>query len=246
MSHLQVFILGAPRSGTSIMFLCMRKVFGLPGRGESHVMPVFHRMLKEMDQHKERLKRHPNALANELDPAAFRESLAAFLRGFYGRHYPDGSWVDKTPGAENILAAEVIKHAFPAARLVVTKRTGIEMVQSYRSKFNAGMEAACRSWAGAMQALLWAQEHARDLLVIDQHDLTNSPQAVAEALCAHLGQPGRADELARFFLETRTEQRSSHDWRKRLTLADVDWSAQDRAIFLEHCAEPMRRLGYSM
>ena len=38
---LQVFIVGAPRSGTSILFYAMSKVLLLPGFGESHVMPLF-------------------------------------------------------------------------------------------------------------------------------------------------------------------------------------------------------------
>ena len=247
MDQLRVFVLGAPRSGTSITYLAMRKVFGLPGRGESHVMPVFQRMLREFDQHKARLSRNPNLLVSELEGAELRETLAGLLRGFYARHYPDGSWVDKTPGAENILAADFIGLAFPEARLVATRRTGIEMVQSFRRKFGAGMEPACRSWAAAMTALLQLQQRRpQHLLVVDQHDMTNAPEEAAQAISAHLGRPGKAGELARFFLETRTEQRSSHDWRRRLTLADVDWPPEERAIFVEHCAEPMRRLGYPM
>ena len=34
---LKVFIVGPARSGTSITYMLMRRVFFLPGRGESHV-----------------------------------------------------------------------------------------------------------------------------------------------------------------------------------------------------------------
>jgi hypothetical protein len=43
--QLQVFVIGSPRSGTSITYYAMREVFDLPGRGESHVIPVFQRVI---------------------------------------------------------------------------------------------------------------------------------------------------------------------------------------------------------
>ena len=244
MDQLRVFILGAPRSGTSISFFCMRQVFGLPGRGESHVMPLYFRIYKEFEQYKEKLKNNPNVLVNALGHQEFLDDLSSGLRKFYNKHYPDGSWVDKTPGAENMFAVCLIKEAFPEAKLIATKRTGIEMVQSFQRKFNAPLEAACRSWAAAMRALLWAQENAKDLLVIDQFDMTNSPGEVAHRICTHLGRPEKQEQLSKFFEKTRIEQRSSHDWSKRLTLTEVDWTAEEKNTFVDVCGDMMKRFKF--
>ncbi|HVH79872.1 MAG TPA: hypothetical protein VM782_10805, partial [Stellaceae bacterium] len=43
--NLKVFIVGPPRSGTSILYLAMQQVFDLPGYGESHVVPAIQRAI---------------------------------------------------------------------------------------------------------------------------------------------------------------------------------------------------------
>jgi hypothetical protein len=53
---MKVFVLRSARSGTSMTCYLLRRVFRLPGNGESHVMPAFQAMLGAFDAHKERLK----------------------------------------------------------------------------------------------------------------------------------------------------------------------------------------------
>lgn len=242
-----VFVLGSPRSGTSITYYAMREVFGLTGRGEGHVMPVFQRILHEHYRHAVRF--HANGqgtLAQSLDVAAFRAHVALYIRAFYEKHYGPDGWVDKTPGAEAILGGPLIRTAFPDARIIVTRRTGIEVIQSYRRKFDAGFEDSCRAWSQCMTSIMRLREMRVPILEVDQYDFTNHPAEVGEAIATHLGQPARATALGEFLGERRAEQSSHHDWTRRLTLADVDWSDAERAAFLQICGDTMDQFDYPM
>lgn len=239
-----VFILGSPRSGTSITYYAMREVVGLPGKGEGHVLPVFQRVLHEFWKYAQDFAARDGTLAQQLDHGAFRGHVIDYVRGFYASRYPGDAFVDKTPGAEAILGAPLIRAAFPDARILLTRRTGIEVVQSYRRKFDAGFADACRSWAACMLALQRTREAKVELLELDQFDYTNAPREVGAEIAAHLGQPDLAPALATFLAERRTDQISGHDWRRRLTLGEVDWTEAERLLFEDVCGPAMRAFGY--
>jgi Sulfotransferase family len=246
-AHLKVFILGPARSGTSIAYLAMREVFGLTGAGESHVVPLFDQMLSMYETHVARFANKP-ALASRLQLESFQGLLHDYVRQFFADAYPGGNFVDKTPGPP--AGVPFILTLFPDARILLTRRTGIEVVNSHRAKFSAQFELACRLWTRAMADMLALREQPPEirqaLLEQDQFDLTNDAERSAALIAEHLGQPEKASELARFFVERRVQQSSSHDWVKRLTLAETGWSETDCATFVRECGPMMETLGYPM
>jgi len=241
---LKVFVLGPPRSGTSITYYAMREVFGLPGWGESHVMPIFQRMFHQFFLYAKSFKNLNGNLAGELVPPDFRRHMLVYVRDFYRKHYREGRWVDKTPGAEAILGLQMIQDAFPDARVVVTRRTGVEVVQSFRRKFASGFLDACHAWSNSMSAILTVREGGGTFVEIDQFELTNEPDRVSERIANYLGYTDRTQELARFFAERRTDQRSDHDWRQRLTLDGVNWSEEEKSDFVRVCGDLMKTFQY--
>lgn len=243
---MQVFILGAPRTGTSITYYALHDLFGLPGRGESHVMPVFQRIMHTFFLHARAFAPPKGDLASKLSPRDFRSHLTAYIRHFYQENYPDGRFVDKTPGAEAITGVRLILDAFPAARVIITRRTGIEVVQSVQRKFSTDFQAACELWSNCMTALEMVRPELSDVLEIDQYDLTNLPDETSKRLSAYLGRTEMTAPLARFFAERRTDQSSEHDWRNRLTLGDVSWTEDQRMMFIRICGEHMRTYNYPM
>ena len=247
MSDLKVFILGSPRSGTSITYYAMREVFGLKGRGESHVFPIFQRMIHQFYTYTQEFKKLPGVLAAELDTRTFRDDLYQHVRTFYVKAYGGAGFVDKTPGAESIRGCDLIFGAFPDARVILLQRNGIEVVNSYRSKFGASFENACQAWKHVVAASLQLAEQKNGrVLVIDQFDLTNAPGKSAALISSHLGAPHVADRLAAFFSGKRVEQHSTHDWRYRQTLAEIGWSSDEKAMFSAVCGDSMSALGYDL
>jgi Sulfotransferase family len=241
--QLKVFILGPPGVGTSLTYLAMREVFGLPGAGEGHVVTIFDQMLRLHEAHVAKFADLP-VLASRLQLEPFQHLLHDYARHFYADAYPDGSFVDKSPGAP--AAAQLILTLFPDARILLTRRTGIEFVSSHRARF----EQACRLWTRAMADTVALRELPPELrqavLELDQIDLTDDPEHAATRIAGHLGRPEQAAELARFFVDRPASQKSGHDSVKRLTLADSGWSDADRATFVRECGPMMDALGYPM
>jgi Sulfotransferase family len=240
---LQVFIIGSPRSGTSITYYAMREVFGLPGRGESHVIPVFQRVIHTFFLYARDFV-GSGVLAEELKTPTFRAAVVDYARNFYKSVHPNGSFVDKTPGAEAILGAILIREIFPNSRIILTRRTGTEVVQSIQRKFDTKFEDACQGWSACMKAILRIRESIEDLLEIDQFDMANSADHTALRIAEYLGQPQKAAALARFLAERRTDQRSTHCWHTRLTLPELDWPQASKEYFADVCGELMTKFGY--
>ena len=243
---LKVFIMGPPRSGTSVTYYAMREVFKLPGYGESHVFPIFLTMLHRFWQYGESFRKQTGSFAARLDTESLRATFVDYLRKFYGTHYPAGSWVDKTPGADAILSTSLILDAFPDARIILTTRGGIETVQSFRLKFASQFEHACLSWLHCMEALVRVTAEHSTVLEIDQFDMANEPEQVATRIAAHLGRADQAEKLGDFLKTHQPERSSQHAWDSRLTLALKDWSDAEKRIFNEICGTMMHELHYPL
>ncbi len=243
---LKLFIYGPARSGTSISQNVARKVLGLPGRGEGHVFTIYQRIIHQYFKYTKGFTEKRGALARELSARAFKLQMIEEIREVYGRVYKSDSFVDKTPGAEAILATPLVLETFPDARFMVIKRTGIEVVQSFQIKFGASFDDACKSWVACMQATAKLAEWVPEALVVDQHELTNAPVEVGKRIAEHVGRPEKAQDIADFFVNNRTEKSSSHDWSKRLTLDDTSWSEEEKEHFRATCGRAMRSFGYPM
>jgi sulfotransferase family protein len=245
-ANLKVFILGPARSGTSITYYALHEVLGLPGRGESHIIPLFQRLLHLFFQYAKEFAPPRGELASQLDTRAFKQHLLPFLCNFYEKTYPGGDFVDKTPGAEAILGAALVREVFPDSYLIFTRRTGIEVVQSFQRKFSTDFEASCNAWVHSMTALTRVRPSLSNFLEVDQFDIANAPQQVAKQIAQYLGVEEKTDPLAKFLLEHRTDQHSDHNWQRRLTLPNVSWSDEQKSTFTRICGGLMQEFGYPL
>jgi hypothetical protein len=248
MDKLKIFVLGAARSGTSVTGTCLKSVFRLQGRGESHVMPAFQAMLDAFDDYKVSKRGKGNYAFTDLDPAKVHRHLHDFVRAFYADLYPHPrrGWIDKTPGPGAIAGIPLIRAIFPDARIVITRRGGLETVDSHAKKFKKGIPAASRVWARSMERILAAEQTAPDVLIVDQYEIGNSPDEVAARMAAYLGQPDKAAAIAEFF-RTKEPQKSTETNRaRRPLLADMSWSDADKEAFAAAAGETMARAGYPM
>jgi hypothetical protein len=250
-SHPKIFIAGAPRSGTSILLFAMKDVFGLPGFGESHVMPAINQMVHSFYKYIEQYKGvDKSVLAEIMLPRVsldeIKKPLFGYVRELYGKTFPGGNWVDKTPSPPGIFALPLAEEIFPDARLIVMKRTGIEVVSSHVKKFSSRFETACDIWVSAMTGLERIRPLCKNLLVVDQFDFFNATDSVAIDISAHVGLPEKAIELGRYLKTQRVESSSAHDWSRRLRLDDLPWTEQQREVFRARCGHMMVTVGYEM
>ncbi len=225
----------------------MGETFGLPGVGESHVMPVFADMDERWTAYTSRFRGQP-VMAARLDAEGFRGLMAQFIRDAYAAEFPAGRWVDKTPGV--IAGLPLILAAFPGARILLTRRTGTETVASHIAKFREPFAIACRKWQRSMAGLIAARTlppNVREaVLEVEQFDMANAADATGARIAAHLGAPGQAAALAACFHSRQVEATATHDRARRLTLNDTGWSSEQRQVFVSACGAMMETLGYPM
>ncbi len=241
----QIFILGCARSGTSVVYRAVRHVLGLPGEGESHVLPIFVRLMHEYKLYVDQFKGREGLLAANLELRTFRTALVNYIRDFYAREYPEGSWVDKTPGPEGTIGVTFIVEAFPEARIIATKRNGIEVVESFRRKFSASFEDACQAWTASMAALEQILIFCPSILCVDQFDLANAPERMGPVIANHFLRPDLGGALSAFFADNREDRQSSHEWGRRITPEVAGWTSAENEIFDRICGDLMRASGYA-
>lgn len=243
----QVFIVGAPRSGTSILVFAIKDVFGLPGFGESHAMPAFQRMVHHLRAYLRGFADNRDAvMLKKLNRLELEDYLFVYIREFYARTFPSGSWVDKTPTSEAVFGLPLVESIFPDAHLIATKRNGIEVVTSYIKKFNSNFDDACLSWLNAMKGLIHARGGCKNLLEVDQYEFVNAADDVSRRIAAHLGLPEQAQALAKYLSAKRVEQSSTLDPKLKPRLADTKWTEEQKVFFKQQCGDMMRFMGYEM
>lgn len=210
-------------------------------------MPAFQGMVHHLRSYLDRFEANEDPITlKKLDRSAAEQYLFEYVRQFYREVYPGGSWIDKTPTDEAVFGLPLIETIFPDARLIVTKRNGIEVVSSYVKKFNSNFEDACVTWKNAMQGLVHARAVCKNLLEVDQYDFLNAAPRIGRRIAAHLGAPDRAEAIAVYLTNERVEKSSTHDPKIRLRLADTDWSADQKEIFKLQCGQLMAVLQYEM
>jgi len=224
-----VFILGPARTGTSVTFLAMRIVLGLSGLGEGHVLPIFQRMLFNYYEYVKKFADGDGVLAGRLHVGALKPRMIDLIRQFYRDQFEGHPFIDKTPGLEALVGAPFVKEVFPAAKIIITTRNGVEVVESYRRKFNSTFEAACEEWARCAEQIALLRTTMPDVLFLDQNELRRFPEKAARRLADHLGRSDKTAALTEFFRTSREDVRSdAANWDVPLTLDNVGWDDREK------------------
>jgi hypothetical protein len=227
-----VFILGPARSGTSAMFLALQKVLGLSGLGESHVPQIFQRIVYQFYEYAREFAQRDGVLAQRLQVPAFRNHLINFMRRFYFEQFGGAPFVDKTPGLEALTGAPFLKQAFPAAKIIVMERNGVETIESYRRKFNASFEDALKEWSNCARETVKLKQTMPDVLFLSQNELRADPEAVAAKLSRYLGRSERSADLTQFFRQSRENVTSTQEhWSRQMTIDSVGWTEAEKVAF---------------
>jgi hypothetical protein len=116
--HKPVFIIGSPRSGTTLLFRLMRRheAFWAP-RGEGHV-------LWNAYQH----PRHKGWTSDRVTKEDIKESEPHFLYSAIEKMTDGARFLDKTP--RNALKLPYLMSLFPDASIILLRRSGLDTVSS--------------------------------------------------------------------------------------------------------------------
>ena len=250
MSLSPVFIVGSPRSGTSILTAALLRAC-YDGCYEGNFLSLIRTIELQVERHfRSFYSPNPKVLTARIDQAALKARLARVVVDTVAGLHTQGAWLDKTGGPEMIESIPVLRACFPTSRFILAKRRAIENLVSRLIKFpQFDFEYHCKDWVRTMQAwrALQATAPGTDTIEIDQRDISTQPHAVAERLGQFLDlAPGAVTLAERAFTSQRPQETKPGTADRILSLETTGWSPETMQIFHRICGPQMAQEGYTL
>ncbi len=264
-----VFIVGAPRSGTTALGRALSNHSDFWTSEETHILYWLFgngRLADEFDRWKTRRASPTWFQAQDVGWEEFLEHLGlGFNALFTGRSW-GRRWVDHTP--YYVLMIDVLAPMFPGARFVHILRDGRSVVHSMinvavtladreRDQMRSGdflpewtndFREACKTWRTCAEAALSASSRYTDRCLTIRHDRLSAD--AHESFRAILA-----------FLEADYEPRPANYWRSNRINSSFNrgagstqiegarswakWTRDERRTFVEECGELLIALGFA-
>ena len=258
------FILGSPRSGTTLLSRILDRHSRIAVYHESHYYPIFRsiRHLYGDLNHPSNLVRFvedvrevtrvqgfmeppsTQEIIDALDDASFEAVLTAFLR-LYARRLGKFRCGEKTPEHHRYLSE--ILEKFPATQVIFLLRDPRDTVLSIRKALGASLPGAVRMWRAAFDSY---QRFSNRVHLVRYEELVGAPGKVCQELCALLGEPFES-ELLRYYESIPSSLAARPNFSKLLHHVDAasvgnfrQMSPRDIHWIEAACAEGMEALGY--
>jgi hypothetical protein len=197
------FVVGVPRSGTTLLRLMLDAHPELAIPPETHFIPAVIRAVRRdrsADQVAHAMTKHRRWADFGLDADELRERVRALdpleagpaLRAFY-EMYAAGQgkprWGDKTPGYATRMRR--IQRALPEARFVHVIRDGRDVVVSRnrRSRDPLPADVAARRWKRRVISTRRRAEGVEHYIEVRYEELVGEPEATLRRVCAFVELP---------------------------------------------------------
>jgi hypothetical protein len=250
MSLYPVFIVGSPRSGTSILVSALHNA-GYFGYNEGNFLSL----IRIIEQQVGRFfvgqgSTHPKVLTSHIDQAELVQRLAAVLAETAESKQARTPWFDKTGSMQMVESMPTLHRIWPSARFIFAKRRGLENVVSRVIKFpRHSFEYHCTNWSGTMAA--WRRVRAEHPqlpgIEVDQRDISDAPEETAQRIGAFLAlSPDAQAKMSATMTRDRPQETRPGSASRVITLEETCWTDEQKAIFERDCGEQMRAYGYTL
>lgn len=258
------FIVGAPRSGTTLLSRILDHHSRIAVYPESHYYPLFR---ADLDLYGD-LRQPPNLqrfiedvgrvtqMQGAVNPAATEEFLEALVQPsfegvlatllqIHARKQGKVRCGEKTPGHHAYL--DEMLERFPDSPVIFVLRDPRDTVLSIRRAFGTSLKGAAWMWN---QAFMSYHRFSHQVHLVRYEELVREPRKTVEAVCAVLGEPFEF-EMFRFFERIPDRLASLPNFSKLLKAVDADSVGNFRQMSRHEvqwveaaCAEGMEALAY--
>lgn len=244
-----VFVVGSPRSGTSILTRALQAA-GYAGYREGNFLSLIHAFEFQINAHFKIFgSSDPYVLTTHVDTTVLKLGVAGVLRDGVEKLYRGKPWLDKTGNPEMIEAIPILRAIWPDSVFIFAKRRAVENIVSRLLKFPAhSFEYHCADWTRNMNTWRRMRKTQTDLkyIEIDQRDIAEQPEETAALLADFLNMPSELAELMTGIFTRERPQETAHGTALRtLTLGQTGWSAEQLDIFHRRCGVEMHEYGYT-
>jgi len=245
-----VFIVGSPRSGTSILVQALFRA-GYHGYEEGNLLGLAKSIQDCIERYfKSNDHDQPSTLIGNVSVEELQDRFFETMQFQIDKLNPLSPWLDKTGNPETILLLPRIMKAWPSSKVIFAKRRGVENIMSRLGKFSErDFRYHCEDWVRNMKS--WREVRPKldpdRVIEIDQLDIALSPGEVSAKLAAVLNlNTAELQEMKRTFEQDRPQQSGSDSFQKRVALEETGWSEEDRKMFLDICGTEMSEFGYEL
>jgi hypothetical protein len=254
-SERPVFIVGSPRSGTSILGFALQKAINPKSFSECHVIPLLHQIRQLIVAYYERSGVDFNdktVMLSHVSKNQVTQAVDQIFKDLYTQFNGGKEWIDKTPGDLMLESIPLIQAVWPQAKFIFAKRRGIENVVSRLIKFSQlGFADHCRQWAQTMR--LWKKQSKMiipaNYIMVDQYDIARRPDHIASSLRLFLDlTTEQGKSVAQAFKQEHPEQTAISarpQEREALDITELEWSSEQVQVFRSICGDMMQAYGYS-
>lgn len=244
-----IFIVGAPRSGTSALAWALAEHPALWTSAESDWMGILLGGDRLSRAYARSTERGPRQWLSK-QAVSFEDWTAAIGHGIDRLHREQSGgrgWIDQTPSY--VHHVDALAAMFPTAHFLHLVRNGREVVHSllhsgFDIELAKSFDRACRGWADHVKAGCEAEaRHPARILRVRHDRLRADPEAVCDEIFGFVGL-GRAPAAAAFLRAHRVN--SSFEGSSRTATADRDasWSRWQRFRFRRIAGHSMSELGF--
>jgi len=246
-----IFVLGSPRSGTSIITKAIKDGVNVKGYAEGHFLPIIKPLMQaiaDFYQKNEKIIGKKSRTISHIERNELEEEITKTIRKIHDQVIKHEVWIDKTPGFSMIEAAPYLLKTWPESRFIFAKRRGIECVISRLKKFpNVPFETHCKLWTQAMESWLKVRDSLTGYyLEIEQRDIGLNPQVVAKAIGELLNiEPEKVKKIEDIFINERMEDTGGKETTQAIKITETGWTDEEIKIFRKHCGKISQKFGYS-
>lgn len=250
-----VFVVGSPRSGTSIISQAIMKTLELNSKGETHILTAFNKVDRLLhDNFYSTKQSNISSISLSSFPHSYAQAqLLNLVRTAYHSTFSHGLFIDKTPGKLMLAMLPIALIAFPNAKVIFCKRRGIENVLSRVKKFKGmtfeqhlnGWVACFDEWKKTKEEMSLKLASNSWQIEIDQYDILMQPNEVAATICQLLKLDDKCAKHISSILKMETPEQSSTNIKEIVNFDNVEWDESQKSLFIEVCSCMMERQGYS-